>query len=186
MKLFCTNKLLILILAAIFIGVLCSCTKDVSQDPQYNYGFKYNHVYKTIDETILEKESDFKTLYFLDKINEAGKKDMDDYLSLESRMVALPKGTLFRVERLTRVINPENNTLLVEVKILNGHFKNIQATCFLYVDKYTDSIECDKSYKELRLIAKIPDPAVVIDLGEMPEYKDEKSIPEPEPITYTP
>ena len=108
MKSFCTNKLLILILAAIFIGVLCSCTKDVSQDPQYNYGFKYNHVYKTIDETILEKESDFKTLYFLDKINEAGKKDMDDYLSLESKMVALPKGTLFRVERLTRVINPEN------------------------------------------------------------------------------
>ena len=109
MKSFYTNKsLLLFVFTVIIMGMLCSCTKDVSQDPRYNYGFKYNHVYKTIDETILEKESDFKTLYFLDKMNEAGKKDMGEYLSLKSRMVALPKGTLFRVERLTRVINPEN------------------------------------------------------------------------------
>lgn len=187
MKSFYVNKSLpLFVFAVIVMEMLCSCTKDVSLDPQYNYGFKYNHVYKTIDETILEKESDFRTLYFLSKINEAGKKDMDEYLSLESRMVALPKGTLFRVEQLIRSINPEHSTLFVKVRILNGHFKNIQATCFLNIDKYTDPIERDKSYKELRLIAEIPDPAVVIDLGEMPEYKDEKSIPEPEPITYTP
>ena len=187
MKSFYTNKsLLLFVFTVIIMGMLCSCTKDVSQDPRYNYGFKYNHVYKTIDETILEKESDFKTLYFLDKMNEAGKKDMGEYLSLKSRMVALPKGTLFRVEHLIRNINPEQSTLFVKVRILNGHFKNIQATCFLKIDKYTDPIERKKSSKELGVPIEIPDPAVVIDLGEMPEYKDEKSIPEPEPITYTP
>lgn len=187
MKSFYLNKSLpLFVFAIIIMGMLCSCTKDVSLDPQYNYGFKYNHVYKTIDETLLLKEIHLENYYALHQMPEVDKQNRDNYLSLQDRFVLLPKGTLFRVEQLIRSINPEHSTLFVKVRILNGHFKNIQATCFLNIDKYTDPIERDKSYKELRLIAEIPDPAVVIDLGEMPEYKDEKSIPEPEPITYTP
>ena len=50
----------------------------------------------------------------------------------------------------------------------------------------TDPIERNKSLEELGLTATIPDPAFVIDFEEMPEYKDEKSIPEPESIRYDP
>ena len=181
------NKLFLqFIFAVVFTGVFCSCTKDVSQDPRYNYGFKYNHVYKMIDETLLLKESHLKSYYALHQMSEVDKQNRDNYLSPQNRFILLPKGTLFRVEQLIRNINPEQSTLLVKVRILNGHFKNIQAICFLKIDKYTDPIERKKSSKELGVPIEIPDPAVVIDLGEMPEYKDEKSIPEPEPITYTP
>ncbi len=187
MKLFYKSiKIVQYLLIVISMGLLCSCISDVSQNPQYNYGFIYNHVYKTIDEILLHKDPSSKNLYFLEQMGDVAKEYRYNYLSTKGKMVILPKGTLFRVEQLIRDINPEQSTLFVKVRILNGHFKNIQATCFLQVDKYTNPIERDKSYKELRLIAKIPDPAVVIDLGEMPEYKDEKSIPEPEPITYTP
>ena len=51
MKLFYKSiKIVQYLLIVISMGLLCSCISDVSQDPQYNYGFIYNHVYKTIDE----------------------------------------------------------------------------------------------------------------------------------------
>ena len=174
---------LLFALAIVIIGVLCSCIKDVSDDPRYNYGYKYNHVYKTIDVTLLVKSYGFKTLYFISKMNEAGKRDIGSYLSLKNNTVVLPKGILFRVEQLIRDINPEQSTLFVKVRILNGYFKNIQATCFLNIyDR--DSVENEEKSKELWVPIEMPDTEIVIDLGEMPEYKDEKLIPEPEPITY--
>lgn len=185
MKLLSKNKFVILFVSAvIFSGVLCSCViMDVSHDPKYNYGYKYNHVYKTIDEALIHKPPG-DNLYFLHRMPEKDQKNIDKYLSPQGRYVLLPKGTLFRVERLKLSINPENPNLFVEVKILNGHFKNTKATCF--IDKYTDPVKKAESHKELWVTPEIPDPAVVVDLGEMPEYKDENLIPEPEPITYAP
>lgn len=179
------KSFLLLALAIVFIGVLCSCRSDVSDDPRYNYGFKYNHVYKTIDVTLLEIVFDFGNSYFICKMSEADKKIIKYYLSLKGRIIALPKGTLFRVEQLIRSINPEQSLLFVKVKILNGYFKNIQATCLLNIYD-GDSVENKEKSKELWVPIEMPDPDFVIDLGEMPEYKDEKLIPEPEPITYTP
>ena len=88
------------LLVIVSLGLLCSCTKDVSLEPQYNFGYKYNHVYKTIDEILLHKIQELKTYYFLCRMNETTKQNRDDYLSLPKRNVILPKGTSFKVERL--------------------------------------------------------------------------------------
>ena len=172
------------LLMIIIVGLLCSCISDVSHDPQYNFGFKYNHVYKTIDEVFLYKEPDW---YHLIKMKDIAKQNRHDYLSLSGRYVILPKGTLFRVEKLRRSITPEVNSLYVTVRILNGHFKNIQAICFLTIEKYSDPLDHSKKFVGWWGVpVELPDPACVVDLGERPEYNDEKSIPEPEPISYTP
>ena len=177
------------LLMIIIVGLLCSCISDVSHDPQYNLGFKYNHVYKTIDEVLLNKEPDWSggTCNYLDPMSDFSRQDRHDYLSLSGRYISLPKGTLFRVEKLRRSITPEVNSLYVTVRILNGHFKNIQATCFLTIEKYSDPLDHSKKFVGWwKVPVELPDPACVVDLGERPEYNDEKSIPEPEPISYTP
>lgn len=181
------------LLMIIIVGLLCSCISDVSHDPQYNLGFKYNHVYKTIDEVLLNKEPDWHYLiqmedtYYLLRMRDIAKQNRHDYLSLSERYVILPKGTLFRVEKLIRDINPEDSSIFVRVRILNGHFKNIQATCFLTIEKYSDPLDHSKKFVGWWGVpVELPDPACVVDLGERPEYNDEKSIPEPEPISYTP
>ena len=79
MKSFYLNKSLpLFVFAIIIMGMLCSCTKDVSQDLQYNYGFKYNHVYKTIDETLLLKEVHLKNYYALHQMPEVDKQNRDN------------------------------------------------------------------------------------------------------------
>ena len=54
------------------------------------------------------------------------------------------------------------------------------------IEKYPDPIERRENYVGWGISVKLPAPACVVDLGERPEYNDEKSIPEPEPISYTP
>lgn len=49
------------LLVIVSMGLLCSCTQDVSLEPQCNFGYQYNHVYKTTDEILLEKEQGLKT-----------------------------------------------------------------------------------------------------------------------------
>ncbi|MPM67399.1 hypothetical protein SDC9_114321 [bioreactor metagenome] len=174
----------------VMMMLLCSCISNVSQDPKYNYGYKYNHVYKTIDEVLLDKATSYADVFALKRMKPVDKEDRDSYLSLSSRLNVLPKGTLFKVERLTLSINPENSSLFVTVKILNGHFKGTEAVCFLTVYQYDWKKELEKwkaSEKELGVVPEIPDPALVVDLGEMPEYDAPGAvIPEPDPITYRP
>ena len=173
----------------VLMMLLCSCI-NVSQDPKYNYGYKYNHVYKTIDEILLKKPSSGKGNFYLVRMRPVSKAHRDDYLPLSSGYNVLPKGTLFKVERLTLHLSPDGNGMLATVKILNGHFKGTEAVCLLKVAQYdraTGAEKCKTIEKELGVFPEIPDPAVVVDLGEMPEYDAPGAvIPEPDPITYRP
>ena len=173
----------------VLMMLLCSCI-NVSQDPKYNYGYKYNHVYKTIDEILLKKPSSGKGNFYLVRMRPVSKAHRDDYLPLSSGYNVLPKGTLFKVERLTLHLSPDGNGMLATVKILNGHFKGTEAICFLTVYQYDWVTEAEKwraRKKELGVVPELPDTAVVVDLGEMPEYDAPGAvIPEPDPITYRP